>query len=201
MTDTHTVTEPVPETPQATILQRIAPPLFSFSFVLFLSLLASQTFLLPKLTTFTVGDVEVSVDEALAYERQLRAEVVSLEDKREELVLPYIDDAHDELMRRKRATPSVLDAKALAESAMKRSVEAAGATVTIDAALFDADTMTVTVRGSVEDPNPSSMATLAAAVEAVRALPDVTDLTPPAFTREQTETGYRSPFRFSFRLQ
>ena len=201
MTDTQPITEPAAAPEQTTILQRISTPLFSFSFVLFLSLLASQTFLLPKLTTFTVGDVEVSVDEAIVYERQLRAEVVTLEDKREELVLPYIDDAHDALMRRKRSTPSVLDAKALVQSAMERSVEAAGAAVAIDAVQLDTDTMTVTVRGAVTDPKPSSMATLAAAIDAVKALPDVADLAPPAFVREHTDAGYRSPFRFTFRLQ
>lgn len=201
MTETPTITAPTIEPKPATILQRIAPPFFSFSFVLFLSLLASQTFLLPKLTTFTVGDVEVSVDEAIAYERQLRADVLSLEDKRDELVLPYIDDTHDALMKLKRSMPSVVDVHSFVESAMRRVAERAGATVSVDAVLIDNDANTVTVRGSVIDPNPSSMATLAAAVDAVRALPEVTQLDPPALTREQTDDGYRSPFRFTFRLQ
>jgi hypothetical protein len=66
----------------------------------------------------------------------------------------------------------------------------------------DAAARAVTVRGAVEDPKPSSMAVLAAAVDAVRALPGVADLDPPALVREELPGGgYRSPFRFSFRLE
>lgn len=201
MTDTPIVTAPTIEPAQATILQRIAPPFFSFSFVLFCSLLASQTFLLPKLTTFTVGGMDVSVDEAIVYERRLRAEVISLEDKRDALVLPHIDDTHDALMKLKRSTPSVMDLKALLERAMQDMAAKAGATASIDAVLVDNGTKTVTIRGSVFDPNPSSMATLAAAVEAVRALPEIADVEGPALTREPADGGYRSPFRFTLTLQ
>lgn len=201
MTDTSVITEPVIESPQTTILQRIAPPFFSFSFVLFGALLASQTFLLPQLTTFRVGEVDVSVDEALAYERTLRADVISLEDERDGLVLPYIDDTHDALMRRKRADPSIVEVKARVSSAMEKVAGSVGATVAIDALQIDMATRVVTVRGSVDDPKPSSMAVLGAAVDAVRAMEGVTDLDPPALTREELPGGgYRSPFRFTFRL-
>ncbi len=202
MTNTPIVTAPTIESPPATILQRISMPLFAFSFVLFASLLASQIFLLPRLTTFTVGNVEVSVDEALAYERQLRAEVISLEDSREEFVLPYIDDAHDALMKQKRGTPSVVELRLRLENAMRSAATDAGAAATIDAIQFDAELHAVTVRGSVDAEAPSTMAALSAAVDAVRALPDVADLTPPALTREQLPDGtYRSPFKFTFTLQ
>lgn len=200
MTNTPIIPEPGTEKVETTILQRIAPPFFAFSMVLFLSLLASQTFLLPQLTTFRVGEVNVSVDEAMAYERTLRAEVLSLEDDREQFVLPYIDDTHDALMSQKRHAPSIIDIRSQVEKAMRRVVEEAGATISIDAVLFENETRTVTVRGSVTDPKPSSMAILAAAVDAVRALPDVTDLTPPTLTREQVSDGYRSPFKFTFNL-
>lgn len=198
---TPVITEPETETVQATILQRIAPPLFSFSFVLFAALLASQAFLLPRLTTFRVGELDVTVDEALAYERQLRAEVVSLEDERERLVLPHIDDTHDALMKGKRSTPSVVDVRMRLESVMRGVVESAGASLHIDAVRIDTGDRTVTVRGSVDDPKPSSMAVLGAAVDAVRALPDVADLAPPALTRDELPGGgYRSPFVFSYRI-
>lgn len=201
MTDTPVITEPVIESPQTTILQRIAPPFFSFSFVLFCSLVASQAFLLPRLTTFRVGEVDVSVDEAQAYERTLRAEVISLEDQRKRFVLPHIDDVHDDLMRLKRRTPSVVDVRARVDAAMRGVAEPEGATVRIDAVNLDAATRTVTVRGAVEDPKPSSMAVLGAAVDAVRGLEGVLDLAPPALTREEIPGGYRSPFTFSFRLE
>lgn len=202
MTDTPVINEPGTENVQATILQRIAPPLFSFSFVLFMALLASQTFLLPRVVTFRVGEVQVSVDEALAYERTLRAEILTLEDRRDELVLPHIDDEHDELMRAKRSAPSVVDVKARVESAMRNVTEPVGASVVIDAVQVDVSTRAVTVRGTVDDPKPSSMAVLAAAVDAVRSLPGVADLAPPPLTREELPGGgYRSPFRFTFRLE
>ncbi len=201
MTDTPIVTAPTIEPAPTTILQRIAPPFFSFSFVLFCSLFASQTFLLPRLTTFTVGGMDVSVDEALVYERQLRAEVISLEDKRDALVLPHIDATLDDLMKLKRSTPSVVDVKSTVERAMQGVAAKDGATVTIDAVLVDNDAKTVTLRGSVFDPNPSSMATLAAAVEAVRALPEVAAVQGPALTREPADGGYRSPFRFTLTLR
>ncbi len=200
MTNTPIVTAPVVEAPSTSILQRIAPPFFAFSMVLFLSLLASQTFLLPQLTTFRVGEVNVSVDEAMAYERTLRADVLSLEDDREQFVLPYIDDTHDALMTQKRRTPSIIDIRSRVETAMRRVVEEADAAVSVDAVLFENETNAVTVRGSVIDPKPSSMAVLAAAVDAVKALPDVADLIPPTLTREQVGDGYRSPFKFTFTL-
>lgn len=201
MTDTPPITPPTIEPNPDTIVPRIAVPFFSFSFVLFGAFLASQTFLLPKLTTFTVGDVDVSVDEAIAYERQLRAEVISLEDKRTELVLPYIDDAHDALMKAKRDAPSIVAIRTDVERAMHAIAEKTGGSATVDAMHIDNDTSRVTVRGSVFDPSPSSMATLAAAIDAVRALPGITDLNPPALTREKVDGGYRSPFRFTFIVQ
>ncbi len=202
MSETPVITAPTIEPNTDTIVPRMAVPFFSFSVVLFVSLLASQTFLLPRLTTFTVGNVNVSVDEALVYERQLRAEVISLEDERDALVLPYIDDAHDALMKEKRSTPTVIDLRKLVEDTMRHSVEKVGASVSVDAVLYEHATKTVTVRGSVTDPNPSSMTTLSTAVDAVRALLDIADLTSPALTREPIEGGgYRSPFKFSFTLQ
>ncbi len=202
MTNTPVITEPGTEGVQTTIFQRIALPFFSFSFVLFMALLASQTFLLPRVVTFRVGEVQVSVDEALAYERALRAEVLSLEDRRDELVLPHIDDEHDALMRAKRSAPSVVDMKARVESAMRNVAEPAGASVSIDAIQVDVSTRTVTARGAVSGPKPSTMAVLAAAVDAVRALPEVADLTPPPLTRDELPGGgYRSPFSFTFVLR
>ena len=65
MTDTPVITEPEIETVQTTILQRIAPPFFSFSFVLFAALLASQAFLLPRLVTFRVGESSVVLSEGI----------------------------------------------------------------------------------------------------------------------------------------
>lgn len=201
MTNTPVITEPGTEGVQTTILQRIAPPFFSFSFVLFMALLASQTFLLPRVVTFRVGEVQVSVDEALAYERTLRAEILTLEDRRDELVLPHIDDEHDALMRAKRSAPSVVDMKARVESAMRNVAEPVGASVSIDAVQVDVPTRTVTARGAVSGPKPSTMAVLAAAVDAVRALPEVADLTPPPLTRDELPGGYRSPFSFTFVLR
>lgn len=200
MTDTPIVTEPGTEKVESTILQRIATPLFSFSAVLFLSLLASQTFLLPRLTTFRVGELDVSVDEAIAYESALRAEVLSLEDERTELVLPYIDDAHAALMKRKRGTPTVSQLRTLVAAAMEDAARDTGAGVFIDAVLFEAGTRAVTIRGRVEDPKPSSMSVLTAALDAVRALPEVRALAPVPLTREEIPGGYRSPFTFTFRL-
>lgn len=202
MTDTPVITEPGTETVQTTILQRIAPPFFSFSFVLFGALLVSQSFLLPRVVTFRVGEVEVSVDEALAYERTLRAEILTLEDRRDELVLPHIDDEHDALMRAKRSAPSVVDVKARIESTMRNVAEPIGASVSVDAVQVDVATRVITVRGAVDDPKPSSMAVLAASIDAVRSLPGVADLAPPSLTRDEIPGGgYRSPFRFTFRLE
>lgn len=194
----NAVVEPNPET----IVTRVATPLFSFSAVLFLTLLASQAFVLPTLTTFRVGEVDVSVDEAIAYERALRAEVTSLEDARAELVLPYIDETHDALMRAKRRTPSVVDLRHDLETTMRRAIESSGADVRVDAVLYEAAARSVRVRGEIVNDGPSTMAALGAAVEAVKAMPGVADLEPPALTREELpDGGYRSPFRFTFLLQ
>jgi len=200
MTDTPIVTEPEIQQIESTILQRISLPLFSFSAVLFLSLLASQAFLLPRLTTFRVGELDVSVDEAIAYETSLRAEVLSLEDERTELVLPYIDDTHAALMEEKRGTPTIVDIRTRVATAMEGVAQDAGAETFIDAVLYEAETRSVTIRGRIEDPKPSSMSVLAAAADAVRALPDVEALAPVALTREEIAGGYRSPFTLTFRL-
>lgn len=186
---------------QTTILQRMAPPFFSFSFVLFLSLLTSQIVVLPRIATFRVGAMDVSVDEAIMYQRSLRAEVASLEEQRNRLVLPHIDDQHDALMRRKRATPSIVDVRSRIESTMRTVAATAGAIVRIDAIQLDMATASVTVRGAINDPKPSSMAVLGAALEAVRALDGVADLASPPLTREELPGGgYRSPFTFTFHL-
>lgn len=201
MTHTPPVTEPTIEPNPETILQRIAVPLFSFSFVLFGALLASQTFLLPRLTTFAVGDLTLSVDEAIVYERTLRADVRALEDERTRLVLPSIDETHAALMENKRHTPSILDVRRSVEAAMRETAAVEHADVFIDALLLETTARTATVRGRIEDDQPGTMAILAAAVEAVRRLPEVRDLDPPALTRAQLPDGtYRSSFTFAFTL-
>lgn len=201
MTDTPILTEPDAESVQSTMLERIALPLVSFGGVLFLTLLTSQIFLLPRITTFVVGGASVTVDEAILYERTLRAEVLSLEQERTALVLPHIDAAYDALMESKHATPSVTDIRREVERTMQRVAALAGAEARVDALLVDAIAKTVIVRGTVDDPKPGSIAVVAAALEAVRALPIVTSLESEPLTREAVPgVGYRSPFKFTFTL-
>lgn len=193
-----TQTPPVTDRDETTILQRIAVPFLSFGGVLFATLFLSHVFVLPRVTTLTVGDLTLSIREATAYERSLRAEVAELEHDREELVLPMIDDRYDALMTAKRDTPNAADLLRMIRSTMQSVASDVGATAVIDALHVDSETGVVVVDGHIDDPHPSSMAVLAAAVDAVGREPWVADLTPPALTRQEIPGGYRSPFRFQF---
>lgn len=201
MTDTPLLPDASVEPETRTILQRISVPFLSFSGVLFLTLLLSHLFVLPIMTTFTVGDKEVTVDDVIAYEKSLRADVLQLETKRSELVLPHIDDTLTQIQEEKRTMPTLAEVEELIVSAMRGTVEPHGAVVEIAAMQIDGATHTVTVRGNVSGETPNTIALLAAAIDAVRGLRNVSDLTVSPYTREDMTDGfYRSPFTFSFTL-
>ncbi len=201
MSDTLTP-EPQHDISEKTILERISLPLLSFGVVLFFILFMSWIFVLPRMTMFSVGGVNVSVDEAIAYERILRADVTALDAERKEIVLPFIDATYDALMAEKRARSIVINHRVTVLSTLRRTVEAAGATVRIDADLLDFSQNTMTIRGAVKDNEPGTMAALAAGMDAVINLPFVQGGEPAPFMREQEPDGtYVSPFKISLTLQ
>lgn len=187
--------EPDPDT----IVTRAAVPMLSFSAVLFVTLALSQALVLPALTNFTVADVSVSVDEAKAFQQNLRAEVTALEDERTALALPYLDDVHTALMAAKRTAVGIADVQRILTGTMSDTAKRAGATAVIQA--ISIENGVVTVRGSIDDPKPSSMSVLASAMETLRADSRVAELSSPALTRIELEDGgYRSPFTITFRI-
>ncbi len=183
-----------------TLFGRIAEPLLLFSLALSGLLLLSSIFLLPRLTRFAVEGTNVSPVDIAAHVRQLRADLSSLESKRNHLVLPELDPAYNMLKEQKRTSMNLSDVRTeLLQAAAKLS--------NADHAVFlthfssETTTHTITVTGDVRNVGTRSMTVLAGYVDAVAALPFVTHLERPAFTREGDEkTGLHSPFMFHFIL-
>lgn len=196
----ETNTNPPAETVAAQgILERIATPLLLFATALFVLLTLSYTLLLPRFTQFHRGDgTAMSPREFADYHKSLAADLTKKEEERVRLVLPVTDATYDELKALKRD----LSLSELREQLMLAAGRVGEETGVVRIDVLSMEGPVVTVRGEVSNVGPRSMTVLAAYVERVQELPMVTDLDPPAFTREPDgDDGFRSPFTFSFSLK
>lgn len=197
MVEPNTQTEAV-ATAETTILQRISMPLFLFSGVLFLLLFFSWIVILPRFTRFDVAGVSLKPLEMAAYTQQLRAQLTTMEQKRDQLVLPQTDPTYTALKQDKLSMPDPL----LIRTAL---INAAGNVISSDAALtirtldVDASTTVVSVTGDVRSSSPDTMTVLAQYIDAVEKMPFVSHLQRPTFTRMQDAAGaFHSPFSMQF---
>lgn len=181
------------------ILERIALPLLLFTAVLFILLFVSWFGILPRFTRFAVADVTLSPTQMAAYVAQEKATLATLEQKRNRLVLPSSDLSYDTLRLEKRSTTDALTVRTRLLDAASHIIDAPTA-VAIDHLSIDTDTNTVSFSGDVRGVGPRSMTVLATFVDTLEALPFVSDLTRPSFTRIDDAMGIHSPFTMSFTL-
>jgi len=197
MSDTQ---NPPEAAPQEGIVQRIATPLFLFAGALLGLLLLSWLFLLPRFTRLNVTGTVLPPDELVTYARQLEIQVNTLEEQRDQFIVPVQDGRFAAVKAEKARYPSLL---AVSQELQQLAVSAADnpdavwfASIAVDYA-----TGTVKVEGDVSGVGPRSMTVLAQFVEGIKELPFVASLTPPVFTREQGDDGKPySPFSFHFTL-
>lgn len=182
------------------IQSRIALPFFLFSLVFAGILGVSRAFLLPHWMQVEVsGRAFRSAADLQGYEEQLRASIISLEEKRGELLLE--EDPEFTLLKNKRGEqPSLMEIqKALRHTATAISKQPDA--VHIEHVRFLLGMKRVEVRGDVRFVGPTSMTVLAQFIEGIAMLPFVNALERPAFQRdEDPKIGFHSPFSFSFSL-
>lgn len=195
---TNTQTPLTPE-PLPRILERIAMPLMLFSAVLFGLLFLSYFLLLPRFTGFVVNDNSLSPREVVEYSKNLKAELATMEDKRDRLILPVLDVAYDALKEEKRSASAITDLRSSIVDVASRVPDGAGIFLSSLSINLEG---TVTITGDVRNVGLRSMTVLAAFTEALEHLSFVDHLDRPAFTREENKDGsFHSPFTMQFTLK
>ena len=198
MLQTHTHLPGQEQFPKA--LERIALPLLLFTAVLFTLLFLSWFNILPRFTHFQVSNITLSPTEMAAYAKQMKAQLSTMEETRDRLVLPVIDPSYDVLKKQKRAQMSVLEMRAQLLDVAAHVQDAKDA-VNISHLSFDPELSVVVFSGDVSHVGPGSMTVLAQYVEQLETLPLIDHLERPSFTRVQDEDGsFHSPFSMKFTL-
>jgi len=196
---TNTQTPLTPE-PLPRILERIAMPLMLFSAVLFSFLFLSWFLLLPRFAGLEVDGSLLAPQEIETYAKNLKAELATIEQKRDTLILPTLDPAYDVLKEEKRASVGILTLRSSLLDVAARIPDSANAVI-ISSLSMNADG-SVTVTGDVQNVGPRSMTVLAAFIDSAEHLSSVAHLERPAFTREQSADGsFHSPFTMRLTLQ
>lgn len=196
---TPTQTVPSPE-PLPRILERAAMPLLLFSMVLFGFLALSWFLLLPRFAGLDVNGSVLAPQEIADYAKTLKAELTTLEQKRDTLILPTLDPTYDALKEEKRAAFSILDLRSNLLDVAARIPDSANAVVLSSMKMNDDGSVTVT--GDVRNVGPRSMTVLAAFIDNAEHIASIAHLERPAFTREENADGsFHSPFTVTLTLQ
>ena len=173
-----------------------------FSFVLAGALLASRTFLLPKLTHVKVAGEERDIQEIRAYHKRLVAQLSDAEEQRMDLMFPIQNEQYRALLAAKQRAPDFLALKDRLQNVAQQFAD--GGTQSIffsDMRLRERERL-LEVTGEVRNVGQRSMTVLAQFVEAVHALPIVADVQNPRFTRSSSaEKGDFSPFTIRITLR
>jgi hypothetical protein len=178
-------------------LRGISQGLLVFATVLTAVLLLSWMFLLPRFTRFRVEGRTLTPDAMAAYEHSLRAELLTMEEERIRLVLPFQHPLFSHLQSAKQAHPPLTDLRAALRHAAAR-VQATDAVV-LQSLHVEGGTGRVEMTGDVRHVGPRSMTVLAAFLDEVEQLPFVTGLERPAFSRvDDPVIGPHSPFHIVF---
>lgn len=200
MSETPTQILPASQ-PIASIVDRIATPFLLFSASLFSLLLFSLLFVLPRFTALSVASESLSPTEVQQYQLKLQADLISMEQKRDHLVLPLQNSEYTLLKQKRSALPTLSDIRSrLSDTAThipdtKNSVHFS----IID---FDADARTVKIEGDVSGVGLRSMTVLASFVDGVSQIPIVDHLERPSFTRVDDGKGnVHSPFTMTLTLK
>ena len=145
--------------------------------------------------------MSLSPTEMAVYASQMKAQLSTMEETRNHLVIPIIDPSYDALKTQKRTEVSLLEIRAQLLNAAVH-LQGASDAVSITHLTLDSEKGIVTFAGNVSHVGQRSMTVLAAYVDAVEALPIVDHLQRPAFTRVQDDaTNFHSPFSMQFTLK
>jgi ABC-type transporter Mla MlaB component len=199
---------PIPEYPaeapsradHAALLQRVAQPFLLFSAVLTLLLIASDWYLLPRLTRVEVTGSVLDASGLQERKNELAERIAGLEEKRERFALAIHDAAYDALKERKLSLESFLDLQSLVRETAAGVTDQADA-VHISGFDYRPEQKNVRITGDVRHVDSRSMTVLAEFVDALRAQGFVASVETPPFTRADGPDGPHSPFAFSLTLR
>lgn len=174
--------------------ERLALPLFLFSFILFFFLLLSWVFLLPYVSQIHVRGNRTDLRELQSYHRELTGRLRLTEEEREDLVLPVHDSLYKELRLQKLSRQSFLRFIEEIYGIAAHIVPTVKDAVRVERLHVAAEQGTLDIRGRVRHVGPRSMTVLAQFADALAESPLVASLDHPTFTREQNSEGFFSPF-------
>ena len=197
MTDTH-ILSASPTSSLRAILERSMGPLLLFLAVLCGLLLLSWMLLLPRFTQLEVEGKKMGAGELHRYRQELQATLSTLEQHRTVLALPVQDPDFLRLMQQKQAHLTAQDVRSRLHLAAARVSDVPDA-ILLSRFSFDVASGAVEVEGDVRNVGPRSMTVLAAFIDQVEQMPEVSELTRPAFQRsDDGDGGFHSPFHFVF---
>lgn len=184
------------------VAARFAFPLFAFAAVLSLALFLSWWFFLPRLAGVPLHGKMMYGSSLVQFYADLRDQVDSLEDVRNQLVLPGQDPLSQFLRQLRRSdVPLVPLSASLARSAEEVVPDRPDA-VFLESFQYDAKDHTLTLSGDVRNIGPRSMTVLAEFIETLRSVATVEAVEHQRFTREEdAKGGFHSPFTLLLRLR
>ncbi len=183
----------------ALLLRQIAFPLVLFAAVLVGLLTLSSLVLLPRLARVEVGGEVRDAHAMTTRLSTLRAELITAEGKRQDLILAIRDPQYLGLKEVRAGHTSL-------EQVRSQLQEIAASTVSqVDAIHFSGFAYslqrgTVTVRGDVRFVGSRSMTVLAEFIENLRTSGHFTSVSTPSFVREDGTEGPHSPFTLTLTL-
>ncbi len=181
--------------PFATIVHRSALPLFIFSLVLLVILVLSNLFLIPKLTTLEIAGEKRDTQGLRAYHESLLQELTGKEQERDALVLPTGDTAYRRILQKKQAEFPLLVLRSSLEQVVRQLLPDKKDAVYLESIRYLPGEQSAELTGDVRNVGSRSMTVLAQLLEELRALPFVSDVASPRFTRkEDADIGPHSPF-------
>ena len=146
------------------------------------------------------GRVEFGMGES-ASTTELEPFGVTMEQKRDKLVLPLQDKLYARMKVERQSLPSAEDVRRALRAAATTSSDVPDA-ITLQTYSYDRTTKTVSLSGDVSKVGPRSMTVLATFVDNVAALPVVSSVVRPSFERAQTSDGsWHSPFSMTLTLR
>jgi len=173
-----------------------------FSFVLTGALLASRTFLLPKLTHVKVAGEERDIQEIRDYHNRLTAQLADAETRRMDLMLPIQNEQYRALLAKKQHMPDFLTIRQRLQNVALQFADGETSVVFFSDMRLREREQFMEVTGEVRNVGQRSMTVLAQFIEAVHALPIVADVQNPRFTRSSSkEKGDFSPFTIRITLR
>ena len=184
------------------IVKRTAFPFFFFALVLTGLLALSWYLIVPQLTHIEVNGTVRDIDELQAYTSDLNAQILTLEDERKTFLLPVNNALYERLKTLKESRSGFQALRSNLNRIMKTMFPDRSDVFAIADFSFDAEGNSARLRGEIHNVGPRSMTVLAQFVEAIQALPFVTEVQTDGYTRQESDAyGFYSPFTLHIQLQ